>query len=54
MVDACHWALLLRISRIANYRLVANMKNTELLERFYEFKKNDGEVLKIKLVKVDC
>jgi hypothetical protein len=38
-MDAFHWALLLRIRRIANYRLTANMENTELLKRICE-KKN--------------
>ena len=53
VIDAFHWALLLRIRRIANYRLMANMKNTELLKRFCELKKIGSEAPKIKLVQID-
>jgi hypothetical protein len=50
VIDAFHWALLLRIARIANYRLSVNTKNSELQKIIYELKNSCGEVLKIKLV----
>ena len=50
VVDAFHWALLLRIVRIANYRLGVNMKNTELQKINCEMENSLREALKIKLV----
>ena len=46
VIDAFHGALLLRIVRIANYRLRVNTKNTELLKINCEMKKNASEALK--------
>jgi hypothetical protein len=50
VIDAFHWALLLRIVRIANYRLTVNTENTELQKINCEMENSLREALKIKLV----
>ena len=50
MVDAFHWALLLRIDSIANHGLAVNTKNTELQENICEMKNFARGVLKLQLL----
>jgi hypothetical protein len=45
--SAFHWALLLRIVRIANYSSRVNMKNTELQKINCEMKKIARELLNV-------
>jgi len=45
--SAFHWALLLRIVRIANYSLPWNTENTELQKIICEMKNFTREVLKV-------
>ncbi len=45
--SAFHWALLLRIARIANYGLRMNTKNTELQKINCEMKNIVREALKV-------
>lgn len=51
VIDAFHWALLLRIVRIANYRFGVNTKNTELQKINCEMKNIVSEALKIQLLR---
>jgi hypothetical protein len=47
VVDAFHWALLLRIATIANDSFGVNGKNAELQKKICELKTFAGEALKV-------
>jgi len=50
VVDAFHWALLLRIDSIASHGLAVNTKSTELQENICEMKNFARGVLKVQLL----